>query len=278
MIMQQKPKLFEVDLSELVWQELRNEASTAAAQEPVLSGLLHAAILHHDRLSDALACHLAHKLGSHHLDRMMLREVFSSVLAGDPDIIRAVTRDLRAVRERDPACRGYLQPFLHFKGTAALEAYRIAHALWNDGRTMLALQLQSAISETFQVDIHPAARLGEGVFIDHGTGIVIGETSVVGDDVSILQGVTLGGNGKERGDRHPKIGAGVLISAGAKVLGNITVGDGARVAAGSVVLHSVPPRCTAAGVPAKLVRCPTCDDPARSMDHIFEFLDHGAGI
>jgi serine O-acetyltransferase len=171
------------------------------------------------------------------------------------------------VFERDPACKGYVQPFLFFKGFQSLQTQRIAHWLWGQGRETMAFYLQSRMSEIFQVDIHPATRIGSGVFIDHGTGIVIGETAVIGDDVSLLQGVTLGGTGAERGDRHPKIGRGVLLGAGAKVLGNIQIGDFAKVASGSVVLKPVPAHCTAAGVPARLVNCPTGDEPARSMDH-----------
>ena len=171
------------------------------------------------------------------------------------------------LRERDPACRTYLQPFLYFKGFQALQGWRVAHWLWGRGRETLAFHFQSRISELFQLDIHPAARLGKGLFLDHGTGIVIGETAVVGDDVSMLHGVTLGGTGAERGDRHPKIGKGVLLGAGAKVLGNIAVGDYAKVASGSVVLKPVPSGCTVAGVPARLVDCPTGAEPARTMDH-----------
>jgi serine O-acetyltransferase len=171
------------------------------------------------------------------------------------------------VFERDPACKGYLQPFLFFKGYLAVQTHRVAHVLWKSGRETLAFYLQSRASELFQVDIHPAARMGSGLFVDHGTGIVIGETAVVGDDVSMLHGVTLGGTGAERGDRHPKIGRGVLLGAGAKVLGNIEIGEYAKIASGSVVLKPVPANCTAAGVPARLVACPTCAEPARSMDH-----------
>jgi serine O-acetyltransferase len=178
-------------------------------------------------------------------------------------------QDLRAVRERDPACRSYLQPFLYFKGFVALEASRVAHSLWKQGREILAFHLQNRISEILQVDIHPAACLGLGLFLDHATGIVIGETTVIGDRVSILQSVTLGGNGKERGNRHPKIGRGVLISVGAKILGNIRVGEEARIAAGSVVLNDVPAHTTVAGVPARIVRGPACIEPAMAMDHFF---------
>ena len=198
---------------------------------------------------------------------MSLRETAEEAYAADPSLIAKAEADLRAVFERDPACRGYLQPFLFFKGFIALQTYRIGHWLWINDRQALALYLQSRISELFQVDIHPAAVIGSGVFLDHGTGIVIGETAVIGDDVSMLQGVTLGGTGAERGDRHPKIGKGVLLGAGAKVLGNIVIGDYAKIASGSVVLKPVPAGCTAAGVPARLVNCPTCDEPARSMDH-----------
>ena len=198
---------------------------------------------------------------------MSLREVADEAYASDPSIIARAEADLRAVFERDPACKGYLQPFLYFKGFLALQTYRVAHWLHTEGRTPLALYLQSRVSELFQVDINPAAVIGSGVFVDHGTGIVIGETAVVGDEVSMLQGVTLGGTGAERGDRHPKVGKGVLLGAGAKVLGNIKIGDYAKVASGSVVLKDVPAGCTAAGVPARLVNCPTCDEPARSMDH-----------
>jgi serine O-acetyltransferase len=171
------------------------------------------------------------------------------------------------VFERDPACKGYVQPFLYFKGFQALQTHRVSHWLWNQGRHTLAFHFQSRMSELFQVDIHPAAKIGSGVFIDHGTGIVIGETAVVADDVSMLHAVTLGGTGAQRGDRHPKIGKGVLLGAGAKVLGDIEIGDYAKIASGSVVLRPVPPHCTAAGVPARLVGCPPGEAPARTMDH-----------
>jgi serine O-acetyltransferase len=262
-------QVIELDQGEALWQELRREAVAAAAQEPVLAGLMHATILGHETLTDALSHHLALKLGNGHVDRLTVRELCAEAYAADPEIERRLERDLRAVRERDPACRSYLQPFLLFKGSAALQAYRVAHYFWEQGRELLAMQLQSQISEAFQVDIHPAARLGAGVFLDHGTGIVIGETSVVGDDVSILQSVTLGGNGKERGDRHPKIERGVLISVGAKVLGNIRVGEGARIGAASVVLHDVPAHSTVAGVPARVVRGPCPVEPSKTMDHAF---------
>ena len=250
-----------------VWAALRNEAESGAKAEPGLASLLNAVVIAHDDLASALSYQIARKLGDQELRAMSLREIADQALRSDPSIIGKVEADLKAVFERDPACKGYVQPFLFFKGFQALQAHRVAHWLWTEGRETIAFYLQSRVSEVFQLDIHPAARIGGGVFVDHGTGIVIGETATVGDDVSMLHGVTLGGTGAERGDRHPKIGKGVLLGAGAKVLGNIHVGDYAKVASGSVVLKDVPPGCTAAGVPARLVNCPTCEEPARSMDH-----------
>jgi serine O-acetyltransferase len=243
------------------------EAERAAKAEPALASLLNAVILSHEDLGDALSYQLARKLGDQELRAMSLRELADAAYRSDPRLVGVAEADLKAVFERDPACKGYVQPFLFFKGFQALQTQRVAHWLWHQGRETIALYLQSRMSEVFQVDIHPATRIGSGVFIDHGTGIVIGETAVIGDDVSMLQDVTLGGTGAERGDRHPKIGKGVLLGAGAKVLGNIVIGDYAKIASGSVVLKPVPAHCTAAGVPARLVNCPTCEEPARSMDH-----------
>jgi serine O-acetyltransferase len=250
-----------------VWASLRNEAERAARDEPALASLLNAVILSHTNLADALSYQLARKVADQELRAMSAREFADEAYEADPSLITAAEADLKAVFERDPACKGYVQPFLFFKGFLALQTYRVSHWLWTHSRQTLAFYLQSRVSEVFQVDIHPAAVVGKGVFLDHGTGIVIGETARVGDDVSMLHGVTLGGTGADRGDRHPKIGNGVLLGAGAKVLGNITVGDWAKVASGSVVLKDVPSGCTAAGVPARLVNCPTCEEPARSMDH-----------
>ena len=250
-----------------VWAALRNEAEHTARTEPALASLVNAVILSHDNLGDALSYQLAHKLGDQELRAMSLRELAIEAYRASPNLVETAEADLKAVFERDPACKGYVQPFLFFKGFQALQTQRIAHWLWGQGRETMAFYLQSRMSEIFQVDIHPATQIGSGVFIDHGTGIVIGETAVIGDDVSLLQGVTLGGTGAERGDRHPKIGRGVLLGAGAKVLGNIQIGDYAKVASGSVVLKPVPAHCTAAGVPARLVNCPTGQEPARSMDH-----------
>ena len=250
-----------------VWASLRNESQRAAKAEPALASLLNAVVLSHEDLGDALSYQLARKLGDQELRAMSAREISEEAFDADPSLVAAAEADLRAVFERDPACKGYVQPFLFFKGFLALQTHRVSHWLWTHSRETLALYLQSRASEVFAVDIHPNAKIGSGVFLDHGTGIVIGETAVVGDDVSMLHGVTLGGTGAQRGDRHPKIGKGVLLGAGAKVLGNIEIGEYAKIASGSVVLKPVPAHCTAAGVPARLVNCPTCDEPARSMDH-----------
>jgi len=255
------------DTTPPVWASLRNQAEHVAREEASLASLLNAVILRHANLADALSYQLARKLGDQELRAMSLREVAEEAYAADPTIVVKAEADLRAVFERDPACKGYLQPFLYFKGFLALQTHRVSHTLWLKGRESIAFYLQSRVSELFQVDIHPAVEIGQGAFFDHGTGIVIGETTVIGDDVSMLQNVTLGGTGAERGDRHPKIGRGVLLGAGAKVLGNIKIGDYAKIASGSVVLKEVPAHCTAAGVPARLVNCPTCPEPAKSMDH-----------
>ena len=249
-----------------VWAALRNEAAHAAQTEPGLASLLHATILKHEDLASALSYQLARKLGDQELRAMSVREHAEEAFASDPNLMGVIEADLQAVFERDPACKGYMQPFLFFKGFQALQTHRIAHWLYHQGRETLAFYLQSRMSEVFQVDINPATRVGSGVFIDHGTGIVVGETAVIGDDVSMLQGVTLGGTGAERGDRHPKIGKGVLLGAGATVIGNITIGDYAKIASGAVVLKPVPAGCTAVGVPARLVNCPTCSEPSKTMD------------
>ena len=256
-----------------IWLNLRQEASDAIVAEPALASMLHATILSHDDLASALSYHIARKVSDDTLPGMTLRELAQKTYAGDPTLVDMAQADLQAVYERDPAAKGYLQAFMFFKGFLSLQIHRVSHRLWQEGRTTMAHFLQSRVSELFQIDINPAARIGRGVFLDHGTGIVIGETAVVGDDCSILQGVTLGGTGAERGDRHPKIGKGVLIGAGANVLGNIRVGDYAKIASGSVVLKPVPAHCTAAGVPARLVNCKTCEDPARAMDHTMPEID-----
>jgi serine O-acetyltransferase len=248
------------------WKRLRFEATAAAAEEPSLASYLNAAILSHARLGQALSYHLAEKLQSPAMGTQQVRHVIAGIYEGAPELVAMAEVDMQAVLERDPACRGMLQPFLFFKGYLALQTHRIAHQLWRLGRETLAFHFQSRASELFDVDIHPAARIGQGVMLDHASGITIGETAIVGDGCSLLHGVTLGGTGKEIGDRHPKIGRGVLLSVGAKILGNITIGDEAKVAAGSVVLKDVPAYCTVAGVPAKVVGGPSCCQPAKTMD------------
>ncbi|MDE2134077.1 MAG: serine O-acetyltransferase [Alphaproteobacteria bacterium] len=257
-----------------IWSALREQAQQLATREPALASLVHATILNHSRLEDALSYHLAKKIGGEEMSPMLLREIFEEAINADPAIADAVRADLSAVFDRDPACHSHAEAFLFYKGFHALEAYRIGHWLWAQKRDGMALFFQSRISELFAVDIHPAAKLGRGIMIDHATGVVIGETAVVEDDVSMLHGVSLGGTGKEQGDRHPKIRRGVLLSVGVKVLGNIEIGEYSRIGAGSVVLKSVPAHCTAVGVPAKLVNCSGCDRPSQEMD---QFIDEADG-
>jgi serine O-acetyltransferase len=254
-----------------IWSSLRDEAEALVRNEPSLASFVHATVLKHERLEDALSYLLAKKVGGEDVSPMLAREIFEEATEADPEIGHAVRADLSAVFERDPACHAYIDAFLFYKGFQALQCHRVAHWLWRQERRPLALFLQSRVSELFAVDIHPAAQIGRGIMMDHATGIVIGETAVVEDDVSMLHGVTLGGTGKETGDRHPKIRRGVLISVGAKVLGNIVVGEYSRVAAGSVVLQPVPPGCTAAGVPARIVGCAGSDRPSQTMDQVSNF-------
>ncbi len=251
---------------DILWEQIRSEAAEGAWREPMLSSFLHATILNHKTLEDALGFQLASKLESVTLPALSLRDLIQEALDAAAELGAYMREDLIAVHERDPACRKYSQPLLYFKGFLSIQAQRVAHYYWNGDRLHLALFLQSRISDVFAVDIHPAAHLGKGCFIDHATGVVIGETAVVEDNVSLLHGVTLGGTGKERGDRHPKIRRGVLLAAGAKVLGNIEVGEGAKVAAGALVLHNVPPHTTVAGVPARIVGRAETDQPALDMD------------
>ncbi len=249
-----------------IWDAVRREVQDVVASEPALGGFIYATVLSHDRLEDAVCHRLAQRLNHSDVDAGLIGQTFADVLKNKPELGTAFRADLAAVFDRDPACHRYLEPLLYFKGFHALVTHRFAHALWNEGRRDFALYLQSQSSRIFAVDIHPATRMGIGIMLDHGTGLVIGETAVVGDNCSILQNVTLGGNGKETGDRHPKIGRNVLLAAGAKILGNIEVGDCSKVAAGSVVLKDVPSNKTVAGVPAKIVGDSNCPEPARSMD------------
>ncbi|MCA3447793.1 MAG: serine O-acetyltransferase [Rhodobacter sp.] len=251
-----------------VWQRIGEEAVEAIRSEPLLGGLVHSSLLHHASMERALAYRFSLKLASGEMSEQILREIADEAFVSDPDLGQAARADLVAVYDRDPACHRFLQPILYFKGYQALQAYRVGHWLWQAGRNDLAYFVQMRVSEVFGVDIHPAATVGRGIMIDHAHSIVIGETAVVGDNVSMLHSVTLGGTGKEDGVRHPKIGNGVLIGAGAKVLGNIEIGHCSRIAAGSVVLQDVPPCSTVAGVPARVVGEAGCAQPSVTMDHL----------
>ncbi|SHG39829.1 serine O-acetyltransferase [Cognatishimia maritima] len=253
-----------------VWERILREGEEAVKSEPLLGGLIHSSILHHRSIRHALSYRTSLKLASAEMSEQILREIADEAYAADPQLAMAARADLTAVFERDPACHRLIQPMLFFKGFQAIQAYRVAHWLWNQGRKDMAYFFQMRCSEVFGIDIHPNARIGQGIMIDHAHSIVIGETAVVGDNVSMLHSVTLGGTGKEEEDRHPKIGDGVLIGAGAKVLGNIKVGNCSRVAAGSVVLEEVPPCKTVAGVPARIVGDAGCSQPAVSMDQRLE--------
>ena len=249
-----------------LWPLMRNEARAKASEEPILGSYFHATILNHQTIGSALSFRLASKLDNPMLPTMLIRDVIEEAIGADPGILRAAEIDILATCARDPACEDLSTPFLFFKGFHALQAHRIAHWLWGQGRKTLAQFFQNQISVTLGVDIHPAARFGAGIMLDHATGLVAGETAVVEDDVSILHAVTLGGTGKETGDRHPKIRRGVLLAAGCKIIGNIEVGQGAKVGAGSVVLDDVPAQVTVAGVPARIVG-QTTGVPAHMMDH-----------
>jgi serine O-acetyltransferase len=260
-----------------IWAAIREEAEAVVGAERALGGFIYATILSHSRLEDSVCHRLAQRLNHADVDAGLISKTFDEVLQRRSELGTAFRADLAAVYDRDPACTRYIEPLLYFKGFHALVTHRFAHALWNDGRRDFALYLQSQSSRIFGIDINPAARIGIGIMLDHGSGVVIGETAVVGDNCSILQNVTLGGNGKETGDRHPKIGNNVLLAAGAKVLGNIRVGHCSKVAAGSVVLKDVPDNKTVAGVPARIVGDSGCPEPARAMDQRLDFDDCGCG-
>ena len=257
-----------LDAVDPVWAQIRQEAEALVAQEPLMASMVHSGVLYHKSLEKSLAFRLAQKLASAEMSEQILREVMDRSHKENPDLGSATRADIVAVFERDPACHRMLQPLLFFKGFQAVQAYRHAHHLWVTGRRDFAYFLQMRCSEVFGVDIHPGAVIGRGLMIDHAHSIVIGETAVVGDNVSMLHSVTLGGTGKADGDRHPKIGNGVLLGAGAKVLGNIKVGHCSRIASGSVVLKEVPPCKTVAGVPGKIVGEAGCDQPALSMNQV----------
>lgn len=252
-----------------LWSTIRQEALTLVESEPMLASYFHATLLNHDNIGSALGYILANKLSTEVMPAIDIREVTRQAYQADPKIISAAITDIIAVYTRDPATNLFSTPLLYYKGFLALQAYRIAHWLWNLDRRSLATFLQSQIAIVFGVDIHPAAKIGCGVMFDHATGIVIGETAIVENDVSILQSVTLGGTGKENGDRHPKVREGVMIGANATILGNIEIGKGAKIGAGSVVLDPVPKHTTVAGVPAKIVGNPPTEKPADEMDQGF---------
>jgi serine O-acetyltransferase len=256
-----------------VWDRLRREAEVMVHDEPALAGFAMSTILHQPSLEAAVVHRVSWRLGHRALSADLLEQTFLEALEQDPSIGEAFRADIAAVLDRDPACTRLLEPVLYFKGFHAIQTHRLTHWLWNQGRRDFALYLQSRSSEVFQTDINPQARIGRGIFLDHATGLVVGQTAVIEDNVSMLQNVTLGGTGKERGDRHPKIRRGVLIGSGAKILGNIEVGECARVAAGSVVLQSVPRNTTVAGVPAKVVGSAGCAEPARSMDQLLSIME-----
>jgi serine O-acetyltransferase len=263
---QAKPALDTVDP---VWARLRREAEDTVRREPELATFIYSTILHHDTLEAAVVHRLAERLDHAAVSSDLIRQAYADALKDTPEIGESFRADIMATADRDPATHRLMEPVLYYKGFHAIQTYRLAHWLWNKGRRDFALYLQSRSSSVLQCDIHPAAKIGRGIFLDHATGLVVGETAVIEDDVSILHGVTLGGTGKEHEDRHPKIRYGVMIGAGAKILGNIEVGHCARIAAGSVVIKPVPNNVTVAGVPARVVGVAGCPEPARTMDQMF---------
>jgi len=270
--MAQHQARLKLDTVDPVWERIRREAEDVTRREPELATFIYSSILHHDTLEAAIVHRIAQRLDHAEVSGELIRQAYVDALEDDKTIGEAFRADLVATVDRDPAVHRYLEPVLYFKGFHAIQTHRLAHWLWTRNRKDLAYYLQSRSSAAFQTDIHPAARIGRGIFLDHATGLVVGETAVIEDDVSMLHGVTLGGTGKQDGDRHPKIRRGVMLGVGAKILGNIEVGCCARVAAGSVVLHPVPPQKTVAGVPAKVIGEAGCPEPARFMDQIFEGL------
>jgi serine O-acetyltransferase len=255
-----------------VWRRIRHEAEEVVRREPELASFIYSALLHHDTLESAVVHRLATRLDHPDVSSELIRQAYMGALEDDPTIGQIFRADITATIDRDPAADRFLEPVLYFKGFHAIQTHRLAHWLWKKGRKDFAYYLQSRSSSVFQTDINPTVPIGRGIFLDHATGLVVGETATIDDDVSILQDVTLGGTGKEDGDRHPKIRSGVMIGAGAKVLGNIEVGQCARIAAGSVVLKPVPRNTTVAGVPAKVVGEAGCAEPARTMDQLFNDL------
>jgi serine O-acetyltransferase len=255
-----------------VWTRIRDEAEEIVQREPELATFIYSSVLHHDRLEDAVVHRIAERLDHSALSGDLIRQAYLDAIRGEPDFGNAFRADLVAVFDRDPATSRFIDPLLYFKGFHAIQAHRLAHWLINNGRKDFAYYIQSRASAEFQTDINPNAKIGRGIFLDHATGLVVGETAVIEDNVSILHGVTLGGTGKENEDRHPKIRYGVMIGAGAKILGNIEVGHCARIAAGSVVVKPVPNNVTVAGVPAKIVGEAGCAEPSRTMNQMLNAI------
>jgi len=250
-----------------VWKNMRIEAQEASEQQPLMSSFFHSNILNHNDFASAICCFLSQHIATDEVPAMVIRDVFQNAIASDLSLEKKMLQDLLAYYTRDPACDQYITPFLYFKGYHAIQSYRMAHWLWQQKRTLFAYHIQSRVSELFDVDIHPAASIDGGLMVDHASGVVIGETAVIEKNVSMLHSVTLGGSGCQGGDRHPKIRQGVLLSAGSKILGNIEIGEGAKIGAGSVVLESIPPHNTAVGVPAKIIGRANSEMPALDMDH-----------
>lgn len=264
----EESRIAEIASAGSLWQAMRREVHARAEFEPIMATFFQATVLNHDTLEGSLSFLLASKLDSSVVSSMAIREIIQDAFATEESLTQAAEIDIKATRERDPACNSFSTPFLFYKGFHALQIHRVANWLWHQERHSLAFFLQNQVSTIFGVDIHPAAQIGCGIMFDHATGLVVGETAVIEDDVSILHGVTLGGTGKVSGDRHPKVRKGVLIGANASIIGNIEIGEGAKVGAGSVVMRDVPPHVTVAGIPAKIVGTPECDCPARDMDGI----------
>lgn len=250
-----------------IWQLIYNETKSKREKEPLLKDFFDKLVLDHSSLEEAISCIIGEKLTSSSLTEKTIKDIALKAIKSDPHILKSIVEDLKVSKLRDPACKEYATTLLFYKGFQAIQSYRVANYLWKEKKTCLALFFQSRMNEVFAVDIHPAAKIGHGLLFDHATSIVIGETAVIENNVSLLQEVTLGGTGKETGDRHPKVRKGVLIGAGAKILGNVEIGEGAKIGAGSVVLQDVPPHKTAAGVPAKIIGSPHFDSPAIEMNH-----------
>jgi len=251
-----------------VWTRIRREAEAVVRQEPELSSFIYSSVLHHDRLEQVVVHRLVARLDHPDVSGELIRQAYADALEDTPTLGDVFRADIVATYDRDPATNRFIEPVLYFKGFHAVQTYRLAHWLWGKGRKDFAYYLQSRASAVFQCDIHPAAQIGRGIFVDHATGVVVGETAAIGDDVSMLHDVTLGGTGNETGDRHPKIGRGVMIGTGAKILGNIEVGYCARIAAGSVVVKPVPHNTTVAGVPGRVIGEAGCAEPSRTMDQM----------